>query len=113
MLNELSTAVVRYTEARRAALQTRLLAIVGAMFSLLSAWSAVAALATVKLEDFSFQSWSDWREHPALVVALAVVSLGVLVTLSVALLTPTQAWFDRKRREAGASLVMQVGTSAL
>ncbi len=108
MLNELSTAVVRYIEARRAALQTRLLAIVGAMFSLLSAWSAVAALATVKLEDFSFQSWSDWREHPALVLALAVVSLGVLVTLSVALLAPTQAWFDRKR-ERGESLSRHAG----
>ena len=96
MLRELSTAVVRHTEAKRAELQTRLLTILGAMFSLLSAWSAVAALANVKLEDFSFQSWSDWRQHPALIVALALVSLGVLITLGIALMAPAKAGFERR-----------------
>lgn len=51
MLRELSTAVMRYIEAKRAELQTPFLTILGVMFSLLSAWSAVAALASVRLED--------------------------------------------------------------
>ena len=46
---------MRYTEAKRAKLQTRLLTLLGAMFSLLSAWSAVAALANVKLKDLTFE----------------------------------------------------------
>jgi uncharacterized integral membrane protein len=90
--------VVRYTEAKRAKLQTRLLTIFGVMFSLLSAWSAVAALANVKLEDFTFDSWSDWQKHPALIVVLALVSLGVLVTLSIAMVAPAKMRFGSKRR---------------
>jgi hypothetical protein len=98
MLRELSAAVLRHAEAQRAKLQTRLLTILGAMFSLLSAWSAVAALANVKLEDFSFRSWSDWQQHPALIIALGLVSLGVLVTLSIAFIVPAKMRIERERR---------------
>jgi hypothetical protein len=102
MLRDLSATVTQYAETKRDKARNRLLAIMGAMFSLLSALNATTALMKFRLEDAEQGIWTwsnpSHRMTEYVVVSfLLLVSLAVLVMLTVAIVLPVRVRSWRKR----------------